>query len=395
MGAEKRSAQRGFSLVEMLVTLFIVTLILLVALGLFDFNQRIARVQIDVADVQQSVRVAQRDMVRLARMAGRGGLPIGPLPAGLAFATIDNVPVDTFVDPADREHRVVPGTDVLVVRGVIETPVYRIVPGSFTVDTALASPSYGTGSFQLAWEASPTIPVPQNLGPLLELDAEEVADALVLTSALDDAVYAVVELDPTRTSVPASPGIATIGFRFRDGERTTEYLALSGGVWNPLLTDAAYAGILEEHRYYVRELRDQRAQLVRARVFPNSTVPYRETVANWGLALADQVMDLQVALGVDRDGDGAIADNGGDDDEWYFNHADDDPTEIAGNPLLYLRVNTLGLTPRPDLHYQAPRVGSTENHDYGVAAGDPVDGEPRRRHRRRALTTTIDLRNFS
>lgn len=386
----------GFSLVEMVVTLFLVSLILLAGLALLEFNTRVARVQMDVADAQQSVRVAQYDLLRTARMAGRGGLPLGAMPAGIAVEVANDVPADTFADPAEL-HPVLPGSDVLTVRGVIATAVYRISPGSFTVDTNAASPTYGTGSFQVSWEALPTVPLPQDLGAFAQAAANAVPEALVLTSTVDDTIYAVVELDPARTNVPPKPGTATIGFRFRDGAHTAEYLALSGGVWNPLLTDAAYAGIVEEHRFYVRDRLEgrRRPQLVRARLFPNTDVPHAGDPANWALEIADEIVELQVALGVDRDGDGQLVDAADDDDEWFFNHADDDVADIGANPLLYLRLNTIALTPRPDRNYRAPVLDGVEDHAYSTAEDDPVNGDAARQQRRRALTTLVDLRNFT
>ena len=71
--ADRREA--GFTLIELLITLTITVAIMTVVLTAVDLNANITRVQSDVSDLQQSTRVAQRDMQRIVRMAGRGGLP--------------------------------------------------------------------------------------------------------------------------------------------------------------------------------------------------------------------------------------------------------------------------------------------------------------------------------
>ena len=72
--------------------------------------------------MQQSLRVAQRTMVQQIRMAGRGGLAVGTLPAGRALAVRNDVGAgggnrDLAIGFAGSP-QVVAGTDVLTVRGV-------------------------------------------------------------------------------------------------------------------------------------------------------------------------------------------------------------------------------------------------------------------------------------
>ena len=77
----RRSApQQGFTLLETLVTLFVVSLMLGAIASLFELSGRIAGVQTNLSGMQQSLRVGQYDMIRTIRMAGRGGLPRGNLP---------------------------------------------------------------------------------------------------------------------------------------------------------------------------------------------------------------------------------------------------------------------------------------------------------------------------
>src|SRR5580692_5137300 len=67
--------ERGFTIIEMTIALFVTAEVILAGLALFDFHNKLARVQTQVSDMQQSLRVAQYDLVRMTRMAGRGGFP--------------------------------------------------------------------------------------------------------------------------------------------------------------------------------------------------------------------------------------------------------------------------------------------------------------------------------
>src|SRR5262245_12255444 len=96
------NSEAGFTLAEMLVALAVTAILLIGVLFTFDFNSRVARAQSNVSDLQQSLRVAQDDMIRLVRMTGRGSLPF-PVPVlqasktpqileGIALGVRDNVP---------------------------------------------------------------------------------------------------------------------------------------------------------------------------------------------------------------------------------------------------------------------------------------------------------------
>ena len=96
-------------------------------LALFDFSNKLTRVQTNISDMQQSLRVAQTDAVRMIRMAGRGGLPVGTLPngcggGGRATTSADRHP--TSATP--RTPEIVPGSDVLTIRGVFSSPIYQL-----------------------------------------------------------------------------------------------------------------------------------------------------------------------------------------------------------------------------------------------------------------------------
>ena len=147
----------GFSLVELLVTLLVVAEILVVAGLMFDLHSKTARAQNQVADMQQSLRVGQREVIELVRMAGRGGLPShlpvdtpGGIPSvdqGLAIHVDNNVDADFRIDPDDPATEVVAGTDVLRVRGVFSSPLYQLATSALASARLQLEPGfYGSGS---------------------------------------------------------------------------------------------------------------------------------------------------------------------------------------------------------------------------------------------------------
>src|SRR6188508_3145990 len=91
---EARPSERGFTLIEAVVSLAVAVAILVGVLTLFDRNNQVARAQTYVAEMQNSLRVGEADLARYIRMAGRGGLPRGILPAGIALGVRNNAPVE-------------------------------------------------------------------------------------------------------------------------------------------------------------------------------------------------------------------------------------------------------------------------------------------------------------
>lgn len=419
---KKRLRQEGTSLVELLISVSILVVVLVGVLILFDLNSRVARVQTDVADMQQSLRAVQNEMVLNVRMAGRGQLPALQLPDpddpitypgkllpnGVAIEVRNDVAANSnLVDGDTITPEVVEGTDVLTIRGVFSTPIYQANPAtSLTLDST-TNPTTG----QVVLISPSTAGVPQDFTPLNDA---AVGDALVLVSPIDDSIYAVVEV----TSVSIAGGTATVDFRVQAGTNTDKYADLSPlGRFPAALTTVAYVGVLEEYRYYVRELyaiqgddtSDLTPTLARARFFPGTDTAWDNDNINLTEDLADNILDLQVALGIDRDGDGLIED-GPDavtidpaDDDWLFNDAADDPAEqIAGvpvwgqSPLFYIRLNTLARTDRRDREYVSPPLQAIEDSSYAepaLPANDPDRLE--RMYRRRLLQTVVDMRNLS
>src|SRR5262249_33472024 len=104
-----------------------------------------------------------------------------------------------------------------------------------------------------------------------------------------------------------------------------------------LLGQAVQLGVVEEYRFYVRQeytipgnaASEPAPKLSRARLYPGTELPYRADPANLSVDIADNILDLQVALGIDVNNDGSITDAGNGTDEWLYNSVQDDPTAIG------------------------------------------------------------------
>jgi hypothetical protein len=270
--------------------------------------------------------------------------------------------------------------------------------------------------------------VAQDRQPLIDAVTSGIPEALVLVNGRTAGAYAVVQLNPAASN----PAAGTVAFTITGGgtpDYTAAYRALSpGGVFASNMTTVSYVGVLEEYRYYVRKgTPGTPPHLSRARVFPGTEVPWGSgaggDTTSWAQDVADNVLDLQLALGFDSPvhvarvpavpgepgGLTTVAANpdagyisestNGNDDDWLFNGPTDNPNAVqwANAQLYYVRWDLLARTARRDPGYEAPPLGRIENRTY--AAGDPLNlanaaNGTERMYRRRILQTVVNLRNL-
>lgn len=352
----RRHGDSGFTLIELLVTMVVVALTLGAAVGLFNSMNKLSRVQLHTAEMQQAVRVAQREAGRLIQMAGRGGLA-GVNNVGAAFDTPalslrDNVgPSNPF--PAFTSREIAPGhtdspvavegTDILTVRGAFASSVFH-------VNYADKAHFNGAGQTVTLGNRTPT-GIPQDLRPIKwacdppDDPGNARPEALLLVNAVNEESYAVVELDCSRTEFGAIPDAFDpsaayaeydVGFLIAsDGTavHAADYARLSPNGANPVLTgnfNPSFVALIEEYRFYLREkcrtpeglewdcgtllpngeppLLDPRFSM--ARVYPHTNEPHGGADSNLELDLADSIFEFQVALGFDSSYDGSQGDNG-------------------------------------------------------------------------------------
>jgi type II secretory pathway pseudopilin PulG len=433
----RRSRERGFTLIEVTVSLIVTVIVLLGVLALFDFSNKLSRVQTNISDMQQSLRVAQTDSVRLIRMAGRGGLPVGNLPTGFAVSVRNNVGKavgDTLTIGDAGTPEIVHGSDVLTIRGVFSTPLYQINAAGgatyFTVDTAA-----GTGILHIL--ANTPSGIPQDVTAIKDAITHLPArpEGLVLVSAQGSDTWVVVELDPANSDASNAADIK-VGFKFKGDQQAVDYLKFSSagaGTYPSTLTSAAFVGILEEYRFYVRrtfeipgnDKSEMAPKLSRARTYPGTQLPWDGADASWQTDLADNIFDLQVALGLDTAAKdpaaaacaaGTIASDDvncgiyesvdGENDDWMYNgEKTTDAALFANSDLYYIRLSTLARTDRPDPNYTAPPLVRVEDNIYdtddgkklntlNIVQGSRIDSTFGLQFRRRILRTVIDMRNL-
>jgi hypothetical protein len=331
---------------------------------------------------------------------------------GIAVRVQNNVAATTRIagagSPLVRE-----GTDILTIRGVISTPIYQLNYLDTTTFVANfgGNPNFGAITIQ---SISPT-GVTQNLQPWADAKAAGRNEAIVLTSPADDTLYAVVRFDPVQSSVNIGAGTAQIVFQSQGETISDAYKALNlDGLNYPAPPSIAYAGILEEYRFYIRDesldptdpVTTLSPRLSRGRFYPGRNAAWDGDDTNREADIADNIYDLQVALAIDTSADGTIAtpEPPAAADEWLFNATADDATEERweGGPraatppptpnIYYLRINTMAMTDRRDPKLSSPPLGLIEDHNY---AGTIFNTRAEKlMFRRRLQQTVVDMRNL-
>jgi hypothetical protein len=321
--------EAGFSLLELLLAMLIAIEVLVAGGMAFDLHNRMAVIQTQVTDLQQSLRISQYDIARLVRMAGRGGLPADlhpeavfdpgatiPALGGLAMELRDNVTdaTDRNIARGDADSpKALEGTDILTVRGCFSNSVFQLLPTAFLpTDSDGDGISDGTVTFTIDKQSAAGIHQP--LAPLIEqLGVANSTPTMIFMSPVDRQTYGVgtvTAFSPTsgdpdqvqitvnlNTNSPLNPLV----------RRNAPFNDFVRGV--PGNMTAALTCLLEEYRFYVREEHEipgntatpLRPRLTRARFEPGTENPYANDPANFSLDLADGVFDLQVALGLDTD----------------------------------------------------------------------------------------------
>lgn len=360
-------AQRGFSLVELLVSVALLAVVMIGFLSLFDTSARISKAQSARADVQENIRYVLAQIVRLSRMPGAGGVP-ALVPASsprrmAAIDVLDNVGTGGVTPPTFGTRTPITGTDVLTLRGAFDGLVLDL-------NTAGAAYAFDDGSNT----GSVTVPPLSFAGDSQAEVVTQIADALaqkhwlpvmftqggVDNDPLDEgrsrmvARYAMAILDNHTT------GSQIFGFHAKqwsnDEEEAFLDLNVGGKTAYPTAWGAAdmlRMSVIDEVTFYVAADDDGIPTLYQF-----------DPTTGTNLPVASDIVDLQVALGCDRNRDGLFTENGvAGGDEWLFNVAGE---SLADNgpggtiPMIGylsdLRVTLTGRIPVPDRSYvqQAP-----------------------------------------
>lgn len=298
-----KRADAGASLIETLVAFGLTVAVSAFALSLFGLHQHLARAQLDDSALHQAQQAAHRELRRGLRAAGRGGIarqsPGREARPDLAAFVEKDVATGHPVGGLTAAE----GTDVLVVRGVMNGPLYWVE--SYDVDPAAAR----------GWVDVPAETAGGVLQPLAMLEDAGAAgdDALLLVSGVAP-VHAVVPITEVAASGRGRSRRLRVHFH-ADASRgpvAGAYLGMSsGGAWpgSPMRV-VERVGVLEEWRFYIRpsDARSgQGPQLAMARLYPGTEVAWRRRNSNLLQPIADELIDLDVTLEQTAEGGAFVA----------------------------------------------------------------------------------------
>ncbi len=457
--------------------MIVVTLLLLIAmlglLAVFDASARINKSETDVADAQGAVRYGIYQMTSTIRMAGAGGLfvteaVVNAKPSGATGITVaggnsyNNVAAGTKItDSATGTDILVrPGTDMIQIRGVIRSPLLAFDHQSgcsagcvSAGETILVLPVAGDTTIgqvvnddvaqrpQFSAIDAYTSSITGAANSMFVIMADGVTDLHVGCSdpnpqgvqRYPQPLYNVGRLvAPTQLSNPGGPPLDARLFSaaadFTDGqaERINAELPSDGPLPPTAIQTAHRVGVLDDIIYFIGMLPTAQD--------PQGLHPYLAQGIRRGdkfevTPLADDVEDLQVAYGVDLDGDNKVTRTGAPNppydtdtnssitaggDEWRPNAAGETPftdgefqtapTPLGGHsgvppaahcPRLHaVMLSLLAKAHDSDPTYKGPAASGYVLMDVPLSAGAPITAVPGR-YRRRVQTLRINLRNYA
>ena len=333
-----RRSMSGFTLVEMIVVTLLLMIAMVGLLAVFDASARINKNETDVADAQGSVRYGIYQMTRAIRMAGAGGLYVTQavlnhndkgLP-GITFpggsSSYDNVPNGVAVtDVTGRSWAVRPGTDMVEVRGVLFSPLVGYVEQAGCAPCTgtqplVASPLAGNALVGEFLNNDATIRPQFAAIDAYTTGATAAQPMMVIVQDAKGELHTCADSDPTglhrypqppynvgvivdKTNLVSGNSFGNVDFGGTIGPRfNVELPSDPGSQPAQPLGILKRAGILDDVLFFVTtdDVLD-----------PNGLHPFLAQGLRRGNAfdvsrLADDVEDMQVAYGIDTNGDGAV-----------------------------------------------------------------------------------------
>jgi prepilin-type N-terminal cleavage/methylation domain-containing protein len=452
-----RRRESGFTLIEMIVVTLLLAIAMLGLLAVFDASARINKNETDVADAQGAVRYGVYQMTRVIRMAGSGGLFVtqavlnhadssldGVLPH---TASYDNVAGVTVTGTDGNTYTVRPGTDMIEIRGVINSPLIgysgEAACGSCVGSTSVnAQPITGNTLIGQHLNQDPAkrpqfsiidnyTATASNVKPMYLIVQDGKTDLHTGCTAatpggtprFPQASYNVGVIT-AQTQLATSNTFGSADFGGTVGPRFNTELPSLGGEPAAVITEPRHVGILDDIIFFVA--------VDVASVDPNKAnhpALFQGTRRGTGQfdleKLADDVEDMQIAYGVDANDDGAVTRDlsacaiSADDpdpnfstqdgcDEWVPNGPSESPLDdfefqsqnpfVPGHPgnglvahcprLHGVMISLLAKSRDPDPTYRGPYAAGYHLMNSTIT---PITGN----FRRRVQTLKINLRNYA
>jgi prepilin-type N-terminal cleavage/methylation domain-containing protein len=308
-----KSTHRGFTLIEMLVVMGLLSIIMIGLLNLLDTSSQISVVETSLSDTQENVRFAAYHIMRTSRMMGSSVMPfaanIGGADRWLAGELASNVSGGTATTPFGSVGAI-EGSDVLTLRGFFEIAPF------FTDRTDL-----GSGTITIR-ESDAGEVINENFD-LVDVNGLE-GRGLFFMGRMDQGEYAVGQIDK-KSSMDGTAPNRTLTIDFMAGAAQWSNLNPAGISVTPVPFDVYRVGVLESYTYYV----DPDFTLQRMRANSSAGGASSEPVAI-------NIGSLQVGLGIDSNNDNQV-------DLWAPG-----PTaaQVAGNRVIGMRITVLGRTDR-------------------------------------------------
>ena len=450
-----RHPSSGFTLVEMIVVTLLLMIAMVGLLAVFDASARINKNETDVADAQGSVRYGIYQMTRAIRMAGAGGLYVtqavlnhndAELP-GITFpggaSSYDNVPAGVSVaDTNGNNWEVRQGTDMIEVRGVLFSPLIGFVEeGGCAPCTGtqplVARPLAGNALVGEFLNNDPTIRPQFTAIDNYTAGATAAQPMMVIVQDAKTELHNCADNDPTGlhrypqpaynvgqivgpTNLAGGNSFGNVDFGGTIGPRINQELPSQPGTQpaTPMVI-IKRAGILDDVLFFITtDPADTNG------LHPFLAQGIRRGDAFEVTRLADDVEDMQVAYGIDTNGDGSVTRLGScgvgtNDpdpnfsttagcDEWFpnavgegaptddqfqlqnpFNPAHDGLSSIHCPRLHAVMVSLLAKAKDSDPTYKGPAAQGYKTMNTTAAPVTPGN------FRRRIQTLKINLRNYA
>lgn len=361
--------RRGFTLSEILVSLGLVSLLAMALLAAAQTQLVLYRDGQRMQAVEENARAGLEVLAHDARLVGapsRGwgfANSTGVGPAGLPFyKVVDSYSnLDATGHGADRLELIIPAGELVALASAAapmstSLELLRLDPESLRAPgTRAATADLSVGDYLLLSNVSILAPsrAASSVPPPPMLTAQPLCSAsTTLVGAVLAQVQSVASPTTVQLTAPLDPSGCDLAAGSLVGRASVVAYYLSGA--DLVLDDGA--------------------QLRPAGSPPPALPP-----------VAESIIDLQIAVGVDANGDGILSEVGqtAGDDEWYMNV---DGESMPLDPPSALRLTVVARTPVRDPGDQsAPGRPAVENHP----AGPQNDG-----YRYRVVTTTVVPRNL-
>lgn len=419
--------ERGFTLIEMIVTTVVLTVVMVGLYMLLDSSNKLAKQETHVAEAQQSVRIGVYEVSRIVRQGRVGGLYL----ASAILPHTNNAPGGTKIDDlTGTPHYIRRGTDVILVRGILSGDKYGFATGDVvctpadcataTSATVTIRSTSGLGVSNYASGSTPAI-ASHNRPFYFVVATGENGQVSIGGADFLIPLYIVGLVDTTGTWYTQTSDTFTFTMNPQDPGAIELMPPTSPSVNKPI-----FGGVVDEVLFFVDEGPTDRTG---STVDPHPILAEAIRDAATGnydvQPLVQEVEDFQIAYGLDG-ADGTVRDRGVSPatinttgtgrDEWVGNVANEissamvklsNPTRIdaladtslpaiQGPPIAIATLRSVWVSlvvksADPDFQYNGPGARGMATLDSTAVPISTATGRP---YRRRVQSFAVSLRNY-